>query len=278
MIGREQRFHPAYSLIERAYISIFGVPVVGLRIRARNLLRLLPKGLKPSAVLDAGSGPGVITFLLARRYPEAEVVGVDILESEIDASCAIARRAGIGNVSFQSGRIGELSWIDHFDLIICIDILEHIQDDRAALANLVQCLRPGGTLLLHVPSLYRRYPFARKRINFDVPTHVRPGYEMKQVLAMAREVGLTVLDSGRTFSFLEMLANNVSYLITRAEKRNKAFYALAFPFLNLMALIGGWMPPDLFGAGTWIIAERRIRRRGQSPAMAVEGCGKRCRR
>jgi 2-polyprenyl-3-methyl-5-hydroxy-6-metoxy-1,4-benzoquinol methylase len=176
MIGREQRFHPAYSALERLYISLLGVPVVGLRIRTRNTLRLVPETMRPARILDAGSGPGVITFALARRFPDAEVTGVDLDDDATRASRMIAERAGFTNVRFEKADLREMPWRDHFDLVTCVDILEHIEDDQRGINGLFRALRPGGTLVLHVPALYRRYPVFRRTLNFDVPTHVRPGY------------------------------------------------------------------------------------------------------
>ena len=108
MIGREQRFHPGYSLLERTYITIMGVPVVGLRIRARNILRLLPHGIDPREILDAGSGPGVISFMLAGRYPRARVTGIDLAEEEIRACQEIATKANISNTHFNLANLTEM--------------------------------------------------------------------------------------------------------------------------------------------------------------------------
>jgi SAM-dependent methyltransferase len=256
LIGGEQRFHPEYSGIEKAYISLFGVPVVGLRIRARIILTLIPKNLRPSRVLDAGSGPGVITFLLARRFPHAEVLGVDCDPGAVQASKRIADGGKVPNVSFEPVNLLSLPADGDFDLVTCVDILEHVGDDAAAVASLFGATRPGGTLLLHVPALYRRYPVWRKRLNFDVPTHVRPGYEPDEIVAKVRTAGFQVLSSGYTFGFLETLANNLGYMVTRAEKRHKACYALAFPFLNLLAWFGRGARPERLGAGVYVIATK----------------------
>ena len=118
MIGREQRYHPDYSLFEKAYISLFGVPIVGLRIRARKILSLLPENIHPSKILDAGSGPGVITFMLAKNFPRAAVTGIDMAKKEIAACEAIADKAGVHNVRFCIANINHLTWKDHFDLIV----------------------------------------------------------------------------------------------------------------------------------------------------------------
>ncbi len=259
MIGREQRFHPSYSAAERGYISLLGVPVVGLRIRARNILSLLPDGIDPKEVLDAGSGPGVITFMLAGKYSDARVTGVDMLEEEINASRAIAERAGITNASFETADITALPFQNRFDLIVCVDILEHIEDDEQTLVRLREALKPEGTLLLHLPALYRRYPVFKKNLNFDVPTHVRPGYRLEDVRPMMEKAGMEVERSGYTYGFLETLANNISYMITGARKKNKMLYAFAFPILNLMGWIGRCARPKELGAGIFIVAQKNER-------------------
>lgn len=257
MIGREQRFHPDYSLAEKAYIALFGVPIVGLRIRARNILHLLPKQLTPRCILDAGSGPGVITFLLQRRYPQATVVGIDCDAEEIESCQTIARRTNLA-AQFEVADIQTLPWSDQFDLIVCVDILEHIEDDRQALRSLFQALTPGGTLLLHVPSLYRRYPVFKKRVNFDVPGHARPGYELDDITARLCRIGFQVEDAGLTYGTLETLSNNVSYMITRARKQNKRLYAAVFPFLNAFGWFGRHAKPDRLGAGIYVLGTKRL--------------------
>lgn len=256
MIGREQRFHPDYSSPEKFYIALLGVPVVGLRIRARNLLRLVPADINPTRILDAGSGPGVITFALAGKFPHADVTGADVADDALAASRSIAKRAGLTRVHFQKADLRDLPWQGHFDLVTCVDILEHIEDDRRALAGLFRALRPGGILVLHVPSLYRRYPVFRKAMNFDVPTHVRPGYEAEDIVGKVREAGFEVRDHGFTYGFLETLANNLSYMITKANKENRELYALAFPWLNAIGWLGRHARPKALGAGVFVIARK----------------------
>lgn len=255
VIGREQRFHPHLSVFERLYISLFGAPIVGLRIRVRNVSRLLPKQCNPKRVLDAGSGPGVMTFLLHQRYPTAVVVGVDLDASEIAVCHAIAQRAH-RNVQFAVADIRALPWSEQFDLAICVDILEHLNDDDQALHELFQALTPGGRLLLHVPSRYRRYPVYKKSVNFDVPGHVRPGYDLDEIARKTSNAGFSVEECRLTYGFLESLANNMSYMITRARKRNKALYAVAFPFLNALGWLGRHTVPSRIGAGIVVIGTK----------------------
>jgi len=117
-------------------------------------------------------------------------------------------------------------------------------------------IETGGTLVLHVPALYRRYPVWKKSLNFDVETHVRTGYEPEDIQDKVKQAGFSIQESGFTYGFWETLANNISYMITHARMKNKMLYALAFPFLNLISLLGAGERPKTLGAGVFVIAEK----------------------
>jgi SAM-dependent methyltransferase len=111
------------------------------RIIRAELDRLaLPVG---AAVLDAGCGSGRTLEELA---PYGEVRGI-----ELDPEAAeVARGRGY---EVEIGRLEELPWGDDtFDLITCLDVIEHTPDDRATLRELRRVCQPGGWLLVTVPA------------------------------------------------------------------------------------------------------------------------------
>jgi 2-polyprenyl-3-methyl-5-hydroxy-6-metoxy-1,4-benzoquinol methylase len=256
LLGREQRFNSEYSLLTRWYISVFGMPVVGLRIRAKNILSLIPKDISYQRILDAGSGTGVISFALARKFPHAKVHGIDLNRYAITMGNQIAEKLGARNIEFSTCSIDNFQVRNAYDLIVCVDILEHIKNDLDTIKALYNLADSNGILVLHVPSLYRRYPIWSKKINFDVPTHVRPGYEPHEIEAKVKETGFSILKMGLTYGFWETMANNLSYMITRANMENKVLYSLFFPLLNLISLLGAGARPKKLGAGIFIIAKK----------------------
>ncbi len=255
-LGSELAHHPDFTPLQRFYIRLLGVPIVGLRIRARNVFSLIPASRNYGEILDAGCGLGVFAFELARRFPRANVLGIDLLPSMVQGAEHIRRKVGLENLRFQMTDLRDLPVGDRFDLAICVDILEHIEDDVSALQSLHRLLRPGGILVLHVPALYRRYPVWRKQQNFDVQGHVRPGYQIADIREKVRKVGFLCLEDGYTYGFLETLANNLSYRITRARMENRHLYALAFPVLNLLSWLGARSRPKELGAGIFLVAEK----------------------
>lgn len=101
----------------------------------------LPAGAQ---VLDAGCGSG---RTLAELQPYGEVYGIEL---NPDAA-AIAKDRGIGDVRI--GRLEALPWADRtFDLVTCLDVIEHTPDDRATLRELRRVTKPGGWLLVTVPA------------------------------------------------------------------------------------------------------------------------------
>ncbi|MFF2407561.1 class I SAM-dependent methyltransferase [Streptomyces sp. NPDC058092] len=101
-------------------------------------------------VLDIGSGPGVISCLLAEVFPEAEVVAVDGTPALLERTRARAQRLGLDDrVRTQQAEIPEsLDELGEADLIWVGNALHHMGDQRAVLAGFAALLRPGGTIAL----------------------------------------------------------------------------------------------------------------------------------
>ena len=96
-------------------------------------------------VLDAGAGIGTFTELAAEGR---EVVAVEPDPEQL----AILRErvAGQANVQVVEGTVEDVSGT--FDSILCLNVLEHIPDDRGTLRRFHELLAPGGSLLLLVPA------------------------------------------------------------------------------------------------------------------------------
>lgn len=110
-------------------------------------------------ILDLGCGTGEITRRLAQRYPQAQIVGVDILENNL----AIARRDNAnfeGRIRYDLGDAFALDFHDEvFDLVVCRHLSQAVPRFEAVLAEIDRVLKPGGWLhllsedygMLHLP-------------------------------------------------------------------------------------------------------------------------------
>ncbi|MFI1868133.1 class I SAM-dependent methyltransferase [Streptomyces jumonjinensis] len=109
---------------------------------------LPPAGVR--RILDVGSGPGVLTTLLADAFPHAETVAVDGTPQLLERARARAERAGIAD-RFEARHAeipGDLHQLGQADLIWAGNVIHHIGDQRAVLGELARLLRPGGVLAI----------------------------------------------------------------------------------------------------------------------------------
>jgi len=102
----------------------------------------LPKRAK---VLEIGCGTGHNLAMLA------QFGAVDALELDEEARNIAEKRLGRRVMSSPLPEIREVADAA-YDLIVAFDVIEHIEDDRAALASIASKLKPGGTLVLTVPA------------------------------------------------------------------------------------------------------------------------------
>ncbi len=118
---------------------------------AADVATVAPEG---SAVLDAGTGPGVLLVELAERRPDLQLTGVDLSADMVAAAQRNLARFG-DRASVHVGDVTNLPFPDDsFDLIVSSISVHHWDDPEAAVPELARVLRPGGQVYIY------DFPFA----------------------------------------------------------------------------------------------------------------------
>src|SRR5205823_8361113 len=99
-------------------------------------------------ILDVGCGTGEIAGRLARLFPSASYLGIDLEEAHLEK--ARVKNAQLGDrVRFQHGDAMQIPLADlPFDLAVSRHLLQAIPDARRVLAEMARVLKPGGRLHL----------------------------------------------------------------------------------------------------------------------------------
>jgi SAM-dependent methyltransferase len=152
------------------------------RGRREILARLIERRIAPpegARILEIGCGTGHNLEMLG-RFGTVDAVEMD------DAARAVAAER-LGRPAIES-RLPELPGVARgaYDLVALLDVLEHVDEDRAALRSIAETLKPGGRILLTVPA----FPWMWSA--HDEVNHHRRRYTKKTLRAAIGEAGLRV--------------------------------------------------------------------------------------
>lgn len=135
---------------------------------------------KDMSILDIGSGRGWFSIAAARK--EAQVTAMDLSETNLQRIHELEPQ--VRTVFGDAGAMPELD--QKFDLIVLLEVLEHLVEPEKALQNCRALLNPGGVLLITVP--YKetiRYSLCihcNRKTPFDAHLHSFDRHKMKTIL------------------------------------------------------------------------------------------------
>jgi len=150
------------------------------RARREILAALIAREVKPpkgARILEIGCGTGHNLGMLA-GFGEVDAI-------ELDAAAREVASARLGRAVMEA-RLPELDGVPEgqYDLVALLDVLEHVEDDRAALASIARRLKPGGAILVTVPAFQWMWSA------HDVVNHHQRRYSKSTLRAAIADAGL----------------------------------------------------------------------------------------
>ena len=225
--------------------SYTGIENLEVMAEARNynayLCDLVIKNTAPAeSVLDFGAGAG--TFA---EPVQAEGRKLTCLEPDENLQAHL-RAKGLNVIADLNALPNTL-----FDSIYSLNVLEHIEDDEAALSQLVRVLKPGGTLVLYVPAFQLLFSSMDRKVG-----HFRR-YRRKPLMRLVEKCGFELLHASYVDS-LGFLAAVLYRLVDRGDGEiNRgalaAYDRFVFPISRILDRIVG----RLFGKNVVVLARRQ---------------------
>jgi SAM-dependent methyltransferase len=167
--------HPDYgpSVPEKGW-----VPAPRYLLRRDRILKLLANE-QPGRILEIGCGAGALLFELQSQGWQADAIETSPsavqLARFIHADTAVSVHDSIPK-----------AWSRQFDILLAMEVLEHIEKDRDALVNWKGLLKPGGHIIISVPAHKKRWN------NTDVWAGHFRRYERDELFTLFKEVGFKI--------------------------------------------------------------------------------------
>jgi 2-polyprenyl-3-methyl-5-hydroxy-6-metoxy-1,4-benzoquinol methylase len=119
----------------------------GARHRRRLIVGTL-SGESFASVLDVGCGNGELLSVLRGAFPAVSVfAGIDLSPDQVARNKARLTDMNFVAMDVQKGALNAT-----YDLVVCCEVIEHLDDPRAAVKNLARMVAPGGRLLVTCPT------------------------------------------------------------------------------------------------------------------------------
>lgn len=146
--------------------------------------RHLERFEEKSSFCDLGFGPGVLTAFILQQNASWHVDGVDISHHCLHhAQRLLKKKEVLGRSELSVGDVRNLPYPDGtFDVVIAVEVLEHIPDPETGLSEAMRVLKPGGYAITALPV---QLPLMMHLYDFDTPD---------EVLALYKKVGLEIID------------------------------------------------------------------------------------
>jgi 2-polyprenyl-3-methyl-5-hydroxy-6-metoxy-1,4-benzoquinol methylase len=193
-------------------------------------------------ILDAGSGLGQYTHYLAEKKPNWSILGLDVKEEEIARCNEFFRKEGLDNVLFKTADLTKLDHENDYDLILCVDVMEHILDDGKVFQNFYKALKPEGMLLISTPSDQGGSDVTSEGESSFIGEHVRDGYNLKEIKQKLKDIGYSRVKGRYTYGLPGRISWRLSmkYPISMLNISNFFFiilpiyYLIVFPFCLIL--------------------------------------------
>ncbi len=211
-----QQFHARLGVPPRqfAYDSVSGKYAQGEYLMGSQLRwsheRLLLREWRGRKVLEMGCFNGF--FLNELREHGADVYGFDVNEAALDVG-----RSLFGLEGRIFGSLDVLRPFAPFDAVVCIDVVEHLDEPQAFLSDMRTLLAPAGTLFLAGPTVERRF-FDKS----DYPPHHRWRFSRPGLQRCLERVGFSVENMDIQHDGVLMLRNVLGKLLHGFHR--KEFY------------------------------------------------------
>jgi len=149
-------------------------------------------------ILDAGSGFGQYSYRMARLFPNAEIKSVDIKAEQIDDCNQFMLKAGLaGRVKFEVADLTQFQEDNKYDLVLSVDVMEHIEEDVLVFRNFYNSLKTEGMLLISTPSDQGGSDSHdhEEGVHGFIDEHVRDGYNITEIETKLKSVGFSKVEA-----------------------------------------------------------------------------------
>ena len=146
-------------------------------------------------ILDAGAGFGQYTYYLSQMSDKWQILAVDVKEEQVADCNRFFEKIGEQKVKFEVQDLVTYRNPEQYDLVLAVDVMEHILEDVEVFRNFHSSLKPGGMVLISTPSDQGGSDVHEDEEHSFIEEHVRDGYNINEIQDKLKSAGFSRTDA-----------------------------------------------------------------------------------
>jgi len=185
--------------------------------------------------LDAGSGFGQYTYYMMKFSDSWKITGVDVKEEQIDDCISFIKKIHKEHrVQFKVADLTQINEKTAYDLILCVDVMEHIENDRQVFNNFANALKAGGMVLISTPSDQGGSDVHDDTHESFIEEHVRNGYNINDIEEKLKSAGFSNVISKYSYGFPGKISWQISMKYPIIMLNWSKFFYIILPFYFIL--------------------------------------------
>jgi len=184
--------------------------------------------------LDAGSGFGQYTYFLQSINKNWHIKGIDIKKEQIEDCRLFFSKAGLSTVSFEYADLTSYRTEEKYDLILSVDVMEHIEDDISVFNTFGKIIKEGGMLLISTPSDLGGSDVHHHDETSFIDEHVRDGYNKDDIMQKLTHAGFSNIEVMYSYGIFGKMAWKLSMKFPIYMLNVSKIFFIILPFYYLI--------------------------------------------
>ncbi len=259
IIGKVARKKPAFRKI---FYKILGLMFLREWHVKKALRELISSAGQGYTMFDAGSGFGQYSYYCLKKFAFLKIHAADVKEDQIEDCKIFIKESGLSHrISFAVEDLTIQTHNEKFNLIVSVDVMEHILDDVKVFENFYKALKPFGRLLVNTPSNLGGSDAGCSTDKSFIEEHARNGYSKDELTQKLQSVGFRVETVRYTYGTFGNLSWRFGIKIPMSLLNISTILFILFPFYYIVVILPviilmiiDYFSDNLTGSGLLVVA------------------------
>ncbi len=251
-IGRQYKYLQT-NTYWNIYYGIFGTPFMSSHL-VYDLIVNSCHFNKNDMVLDFGTGDGLFLNQLSKDFGLTGL-GVDRLPERINKAKIVSDSQQLNN-SFLCSNFDEVIFDEKYDNVLCLDVLEHIENPIQEIQRISKLLRVGGSLIIQTPrDSDRKYILKDTKhiFTYGPDEHKQGGFSQEDLEDLLDKCGLKIKYWQSSFPPFSQIMYELLEIV---RLKSKVIYSLLWPFVYPLCVIDFKLHKKSKSNGLFIVATK----------------------